>query len=136
MSKLNIQSFKALDVSAEELQLQKAQQVIDELFMAANSDQRLFKQLKAAISPESFVEIAVRQGYELTVADLERLHHYDQEQAQRNSDELDDDELSEQELELVAGGCGFKPPKPPGPPWEWKAPPEKKPFEKPSPVFI
>jgi len=107
MSQLNIQSFKALDVSAEELKLQKAQQVIDELFMAANSNQRLFEQLKAAISPENLVEIAVRQGYELTVADLERLHHYDQEQAQLNSDELDDDELSEQELELVAGGCGF-----------------------------
>ena len=107
MSQLNIQSFKALDVSAEELQLQKAQQVIDELFMAANSDEKLKKQLEAAISPEELVEIAARKGYELTVADLERLHHYHQEQAQLNSDELDDDELSEQELELVAGGIPF-----------------------------
>jgi|GEM_PF-1963404 len=104
MSQSNIQSFNAEDLSAEELQLQKAQQVIDELFMAAESDEKLNEQLEAAISPESLVEIATRQGYKLTVADLEMLHHYDQEQAQLNSDELDDDELSEQELELVAGG--------------------------------
>jgi len=104
LSQSNIQSLNAEDVSAEELQLQKAQQVIDKLFMAAQSDQRLFEQLEAAISPESLVEIAASQGYELTVADLERLHDYDQEQAQLNSDELDNDELSEQELELVAGG--------------------------------
>ncbi len=108
MSQLNIQSFKALDVSAEELQLQKAQQVIDNLFMAAESDEKFKKQLEAAISPENLVEIATRQGYELTVADLERLHLHDQEAAQSSSDELDDDELSEQELELVAGGwCRF-----------------------------
>ena len=104
MSQSNIQSFNAEDLSEEELQLQKAQQVIDELFMAAESDEKLNEQLEAAISPESLVEIATRQGYKLTVADLEMLHHYDQEQAQLNSDELDDDELSEQELELVAGG--------------------------------
>ncbi|MFP5270956.1 Nif11-like leader peptide family natural product precursor [Coleofasciculus sp.] len=134
MSQLNIQSFKALDVSAEELRLQKAQQVIDELFMAANSDEKLKKQLEAAISPESLVEIAASQGYELTVADLEMLHDYDQKAEQSNSDELDDDELSEQELELVAGGGasgfaapppvpvpnGFNPhPKPQGSPVPW-----------------
>jgi predicted ribosomally synthesized peptide with nif11-like leader len=107
MSQLNIQSFKALDVSAEELQLQKAQQVIDELFMAAESDEMLKEQLEAAISPESLVEIAASQGYELTVADLERLHDYDQEAGQSSSDELGDDELSEQELELVAGGINW-----------------------------
>ena len=116
MSQSNIQSFKAKDVSEEELQLQKAQQVIDELFMAANSNEKLNQQLEAAISPESLVEIAASQGYELTVADLERLHDYDQEPAQVNSDELDNDELSEQDLELVAGGFGFIGPMP-GPPW-------------------
>ncbi|MEQ9372771.1 MAG: hypothetical protein RIG63_27685, partial [Coleofasciculus chthonoplastes F3-SA18-01] len=47
MSQLNIQSLKAEDLSAEELQLQKAQQVIDKLFMAANSDEKLFEQLEA-----------------------------------------------------------------------------------------
>jgi hypothetical protein len=59
----------------------------------------------------------------LAVADLETLRHRVQEQAQLNSDEFDDDELSEQELELVAGGklggflgiigaCGFwRPPR-------------------------
>jgi len=108
MSQSNIQSFNAEDLSAEELQLQKAQQVIDELFMAAESDEKLKEQLEAAISPESLVEIAAIQGYELTVAELERLHDYDQEAAQSSSDELDDDELSEQELELVAGGRGSK----------------------------
>ncbi|MEQ9356936.1 Nif11-like leader peptide family RiPP precursor [Coleofasciculus chthonoplastes] len=111
MSDLNIQSFQAEDVSAEELQRQKAQQVINELFMAAQSDQKLFEQLEAAISPEKLVEIAASQGYELTVADLERLHDYDQEQAQLNGDDLDDDELSEQDLELVAGGCSGRNPR-------------------------
>jgi hypothetical protein len=43
----------------------------------------------------------------LTVADLETLHHRIQEQAQLNADDLDDDELSEEELELVAGGGFF-----------------------------
>jgi predicted ribosomally synthesized peptide with nif11-like leader len=91
--------------------------------MAANSDETLKKQLDAATSSESFVEIATRQGYELTVADIEILLDRTQQQAQLHSDEFDDDELSEQELELVAGGKGpvWKSPVPhkhgPKPPW-------------------
>src|SRR4028119_1981427 len=127
MSQPNIKQLKASDLSAEELRLQKAQQVIDGLYVAANSDEMLKKQLKAATSPESLVEIAARQGHELTVADLEALRHRTQEQAQLHSDEFDDDELSEQELELVAGGkfkfspCPNEPPKgpPKGPWWRW-----------------
>jgi predicted ribosomally synthesized peptide with nif11-like leader len=78
--------------------------------MAANQDETLKGQLEAATSPESLVEIAARQGYQLTVADLETLRRRNQEQAQRHSDEFGDDELSEQELELVAGGLGWVPP--------------------------
>jgi predicted ribosomally synthesized peptide with nif11-like leader len=104
MSQPNIKQLKASDLSAEELRLQKAQQAIDDLLMAANSDETLKEQLKAATSPESLVEIAAHQGYELTVADIETLRRRTQQQAQLNSDEFDDDELSEQELELVAGG--------------------------------
>jgi predicted ribosomally synthesized peptide with nif11-like leader len=104
MSHSDIESLKAEDLSAEELWLQKAQQAIDELLMAANSDETLKEQLEAATSPESLVEIAARHGYQLTVADLETLRSRTQEQAQLHSDEFDDDELSEQELELVAGG--------------------------------
>jgi predicted ribosomally synthesized peptide with nif11-like leader len=104
MSQPNIKQLKAENLSTEELRLQKVQQAIDELYMAANSDETLKRQLKVATSPESFVEIAARQGYELTVADLEMLHRQTQQQAQLHSDEFDDDELSEQELELVAGG--------------------------------
>ena len=104
MSQPNIKQLKAEDLSAEELRLQKAQQAIDELYMAANSDETLKKQLEAATSPESLVKIAARQGYKLTVPDLETLRHRTQEQAQLNSDEFGNDELSEQELELVAGG--------------------------------
>jgi predicted ribosomally synthesized peptide with nif11-like leader len=114
MSQPDIQSLKAKDLSAEELRLQKTQQAIDDLLMAANQDETLKEQLEAATSPESWVEVATRQGYELTVADLETLHRRTQEQAQLNSDEVDDDELSEQQLETVAGGglwCGFKKPK-------------------------
>jgi predicted ribosomally synthesized peptide with nif11-like leader len=102
----DIQSLKAEDLSAEELRLQKAQQAIDEVLMAANSDETLKKQLEVTTSPESFVEIAARHGYQLTVADLETLRRRTQQQAQLHSDEFDD-ELSEQELELVAGGRGY-----------------------------
>ncbi len=104
MSHSDIQPIKAKDLSAEKLQLQKAQQVIDDLLMAANSDKTLKEQLEAATSPQSFVEIAARQGYQLTVAHLETLRRQTQQQAQLHSDEFDEDELSEQELELVAGG--------------------------------
>jgi predicted ribosomally synthesized peptide with nif11-like leader len=104
MSHSDIESLKAEDLSVEELRLQKAQQAIDDLYRAANSDEMLKKQLEATTSPESLVEVAARQGYELTVADIETLRRRTQEQAQLHSDEFDDDELSEQELELVAGG--------------------------------
>ena len=104
MSQPNIKQLKAEDLSAEELRLRKAQQAIDDLYMAANSDETLKKQLEAATSSESLVDIATRQGYELTVADLEMLLRQNQQQAQLHFDEFDDDELSEQELELVAGG--------------------------------
>jgi predicted ribosomally synthesized peptide with nif11-like leader len=108
MTQPNIKQFKAEDLSAEELRLRKAQQAIDDLLMAANSDETLKKQLEAASSPESLVKIAARHGYELTVADIETLRRRTQQQAQLNSDEFDD-ELSEQELELVAGGLGLVP---------------------------
>jgi predicted ribosomally synthesized peptide with nif11-like leader len=104
MSQQNIKQLKAEDLSALELRLQKAQQAIDELYMAANSDETLKEQLEAATSPESLVEMAARQGYELTVADIAILRHRTPQQTQFHSDEFDDDELSEQELELVAGG--------------------------------
>jgi predicted ribosomally synthesized peptide with nif11-like leader len=107
MSQPNIQSLKAEDLSAEELRFQKAQQAIDDLFIAASQDETLKEQLEATTSPESLVEVAARQGYELTVADLETLRRRTQEQAQLNADEFDDDELSEQQLELVAGGGGL-----------------------------
>lgn len=103
MPQSDIQSLKAEDSSALELRLQKVQQAIDDLYRAANQDKTLNEQLEAATSPESLVEIAARQGYQLTVADIETLRHRTQEQAQLHSDEFDD-ELSEQELDLVAGG--------------------------------
>ena len=104
MTQPDIKQFKAENLSAEELRLQKAQQAIDDLYMAANSDETLKEQLEAASSPESLVKIAARQGYKLTVADIETLRRRTQQQAQLNSDEFDEDELSERELELVAGG--------------------------------
>jgi predicted ribosomally synthesized peptide with nif11-like leader len=110
MSHLDIESLKAENLSAEELQLQKTQQVIDELLIAANSDETLKEQLEAVTSPESLAEIAAYRGYQLTVADLEVLFSRNQQQAQPNTDEFDDDELSEQELELVAGGINIRVP--------------------------
>ncbi len=121
MTQPNIKQLKTEDLSAEELRLQKAQQVIDDLLMAANSDETLKKQLEAVSSPESLVKIAARQGYKLTVADIETLLHRTQQQTQLHSDEFDGDELSEQELELVAGGLRIPSPVPnkpgPKPPW-------------------
>ena len=114
MTQPDIKQFKAENLSAEELRLQKAQQAIDDLYMAANSDETLKEQLEAASSPESLVKIAARQGYKLTVADIETLRRRTQQQAQLNCDEFDEDELSERELELVAGGIRpvhVKPPK-------------------------
>lgn len=110
MPQSDIQPLKAQDVSAEELRLQKVQQTIDELLMVANSDKALKEQIEAITSPESLVEIAAHQGYELTVVDLETLRRQTQEQTQLDSNELDDDELNEQELELVAGGASFQAP--------------------------
>jgi predicted ribosomally synthesized peptide with nif11-like leader len=104
MTQPKIKQLKTEDLSVEELQLQKAQQVIDDLLMAANCDETLKGQLEAATSSESLVEIAARQGYQLRVADIETLLRQNQQQAQLHFDEFDDDELSEQELELVAGG--------------------------------
>jgi predicted ribosomally synthesized peptide with nif11-like leader len=121
MSQPNIKQLKASGLSAKELQLQKAQQAIDELYMAAKQDKTLFEQLEAATSPERLVEVAARQGYQLTVTDLETLRRRTQQQAQLNSNEFDDDELSEQELELVAGGKNASHcpnvPNVPWPPW-------------------
>jgi predicted ribosomally synthesized peptide with nif11-like leader len=121
MSQPNIKQLKASDLSAEELRFQKAQQVLDKLYVAANSDETLKELLEAATSPESLVEIAARQGYQLTIADIETLHRRIQQQAQLHSDEFDDDELSEQELELVAGGLWSHVPqqKPRPRPWSW-----------------
>jgi predicted ribosomally synthesized peptide with nif11-like leader len=104
MSQPNIKQLKAENLSAKELRLQKTQQAINDLYRAANSDETLKERLEEATSPENLVEIAARQGYELTVADIEMLRRRTQEQAKLHSDEFDDDELSEQELELVAGG--------------------------------
>lgn len=103
----DIQPSKAEDLSVEELQSQKAQQTIEYLLKAANQNETLKRQLKAVTSLKSLVEIAVRHGYELTVADLETLRRHRQQPAQLQSDELDGDELSERELELVTGGSGF-----------------------------
>jgi predicted ribosomally synthesized peptide with nif11-like leader len=119
MSQPNIKQLKTKDLSTEELRLQNAQQVIAELYVAANSDEMLRKQLKAATNPERLVEIAARHGYQLTVADIETLRRRTQQQEQLHSNELDDDELGEQELELVAGGKKFSPcPNWPFP-WPW-----------------
>lgn len=107
MSQPDIEQLKASDLSAEELRLQKVQQAIHDLYTAANQDEALNEQLETATSPESLVEIAARQGYQLTVADIETLLRRNQEQPQFDSNEFDGDELSEQELELVAGGIGF-----------------------------
>jgi predicted ribosomally synthesized peptide with nif11-like leader len=107
MSQPDIKQLQAKDLSAEELRFQKTQQAIDDLLMAANQDETLKEQLEGATNPESLVEVAVGQGYQLRVADLEMLLSRNQQQAQSNADEFDDDELSEQELELVAGGGIF-----------------------------
>jgi predicted ribosomally synthesized peptide with nif11-like leader len=64
---------------------------------ASENDSLLLEKIKAADSPESVVKIAAEYGYELTETEVQAIQtgsHIDWE----------DGELSEEQLEAVAGG--------------------------------
>lgn len=99
-----IQPINAEELPAEELRFIKAQQAIYELCKAVEQDSEIKSQLETAKSPETFLEIAADNGYEFTISDMQFALQWAKERSEINNDEFDDYELSEEELEMVAGG--------------------------------
>ena len=62
---------------------------INELREKVKSDKALAEQFKGLKTPEEAVEVAKKNGYDISVSDLERMA-----------------ELSEEQLKAVAGGAG------------------------------
>lgn len=100
--------INAEDLPTEEFQFIKAQVAIANLCNAIQQDEAFKAQLVSAETPESFLEIAAKNGYQFTVSDLEDTLRLALEQPELNFDEFDDYELSEDELEMVAGGTAFR----------------------------
>ncbi|MBD3563444.1 Nif11-like leader peptide family natural product precursor, partial [Planktothrix sp. FACHB-1355] len=72
--------------------------------MEIEQDAELKSQLETAANPQAFFEIAAEKGYEFSASDLQVAMGWALEKIELNSDELDDYELAEEELEMVAGG--------------------------------
>jgi len=72
---------------------------IQALVSAAKSDSALAERLNATADFESFVTIAKEAGFTVTKADL---------QAASSSEQGEEEELSDERLEEVAGGFDFK----------------------------
>ena len=73
-----------------------SQSAVVDFFQAAESNQSLLEQLSSANSAASIVEMAATSGYQFTESDLTSVVA----QAQQ----MEDSELSDSELEAVAGG--------------------------------
>ena len=99
-----IQPIKAEDLPVEDFAFIKAQNAIFELGKSVRQNAELKSQINKAKSTEEFLKISAENGYEFTIADLEFAINWAFQKNQLNSDELDDYELSEEELETVAGG--------------------------------
>lgn len=104
MFRANIQPINAADLPPEEFRFVKAQQAIYNFCKALEQDDALKSQLKSADNPESFLEIAANNGYEFSFSDLKDALQLSLQNTAINSDEFDDYELSEEDLEMVAGG--------------------------------
>lgn len=99
-----IQQVNAEDLPAEEFRFVEAQHTIYKLAKSIDRDETLKTQLEAASSPETFVAISNENGYNFTIADLQTALQFVVQDTELNIDEFDDCELSEEELEMVAGG--------------------------------
>ncbi len=106
MSQQPIQPINAEDLPIEEYNFVKAQQAIYELCLALQQDEALKSQLETAKNPDNFIQVAAELGYDFTVSDLEFAMRWALEKTDLDSDEFDDYELSEEDLEAVAGGTG------------------------------
>lgn len=92
------------DLSSEEFRFVKAQQSIDQFCREIQAESTLKSQVETVKTVDSFIEIAAENGYEFTLSDLQAAINWAIEETQDNADELEDYELSEEELEMVAGG--------------------------------
>ena len=101
----NIQPIHAEDLSPEEYRFIKAQKAIYDLFVALERDEELRSELQTAESPDNFTDIAASQGYEFSASDLQAALGWALQKTEFYSDEFDDYELTDEELEMVAGGA-------------------------------
>ncbi len=80
------------------------QQVV-EFFQTASKDEYLAEKLKVCTSPSSILAIAAEYGYEFTEEELLQF-----ERKQLEASWKEGNELSDEQLEAVAGGGGHVPP--------------------------
>jgi predicted ribosomally synthesized peptide with nif11-like leader len=100
----SIDPIHAENLPTTEYLFVKAQQSIYELCQNIEQDPTLKSALENAKNPDNFRQIAAEFGYEFTISDLQFALIWAKEKIAHNFDELDDYELSEEELEAVAGG--------------------------------
>ncbi len=108
MFQAQIQPINAEDLPVEEFRFIKAQVAMANLCSAIEEDEAFKAQLASAETPLTFLQIAAENGYEFSISDLEDTLRLALEQPEFDLDEFDDYELSEDELEMVAGGTAFR----------------------------
>lgn len=83
------------------------QEAILALFTEAGNNEALFRQIEAATGPEDLVKLGLENGYQFKAAEVQEFMQARSEEFLLG-DEKEDYELSELELEVVAGGtCSF-----------------------------
>lgn len=103
-----VQPIHAENLPAEDFRFIQAQQAIYELSKAVFENSELKSNLQNAKNPQTFVEIAAGNGYQFTLSDLQFAIDFALAKTSVSSDELDDYELNEEELEMVAGGTATR----------------------------
>lgn len=103
-----VQPIHAEDLPAEEYRFIKAQQAIYNFCKAIDRDQQFKSRLEKVENQASFIRVAAENGYEFTLSDLQFALQGLSENADIESDEFEDYELSEEELEMVAGGTASR----------------------------
>lgn len=103
-----VKPIHAEDLPAEDFRFIQAQQAIYELCKDIFENGDLKSNLQNAKNPQTFVEIAAGNGYQFTLSDLKFAIDFALANTSASSDELDDYELSEEELEMVAGGTATR----------------------------
>ncbi|MFB2891311.1 Nif11-like leader peptide family natural product precursor [Aerosakkonemataceae cyanobacterium BLCC-F50] len=104
VSHLPVQSINGEELPAQEYNFLKTQQAIYNLCRDIENDAALKSRMEQTNDVDSFLRIAVENGYEFTASDLQIALSLGLENTYVSSDEFDDYELDEEELEAVAGG--------------------------------